>query len=105
MSLSSSKNIGNEMEELKLSHFLTHPVRLKIIFTLRRLGKSYIGQIARETGFSEELIGFHIASLAQHGFLHSEYGLNHTTKPPRAVKYFHLTEKVDQTLKDLKKRV
>ncbi|MFQ6134312.1 MAG: hypothetical protein ACE5KU_00665 [Nitrososphaerales archaeon] len=105
MTLSSSKKIGKEIEELKLSHYLTHPVRLKIILTIRRLGKSYIGQIARETGFSEELIGFHVASLAQLGFLHGEYGLNRSCKPPRAVKYFYLTDKVDQTFEALKNRV
>ncbi|MEA1872492.1 MAG: winged helix-turn-helix domain-containing protein [Chloroflexota bacterium] len=79
-------------------YVLSHPVRAAIVKVLRRKGNAYIAQIARELALSERLVSFHLSILATAGFVESEYALsNPVTAPPRVVKYYRLTPKVDET--------
>lgn len=82
-------------------YVLAHPVRLAIIDVLKKKKKAYIAQIAKELDLSERLISFHLSILSTTGLVESEYGLSNPTKnPPRAVRYYHITPKVDKVLKE-----
>jgi len=82
------------------AYVLSHPVRTAIIEILKKKQKAYIAQIAKELGLSERLVAFHLSILSTAGFVVSEYGLsNPQATPPRAVRYYHLTSKVDKVLK------
>jgi len=79
-------------------YVLSHPVRAAIIKVLKKKDSAYIAQIAKELNLSERLISFHLSILSTGGFVESEYALsNPMTAPPRVVKYYRLTPKVDET--------
>ena len=86
------------LEELGGAYTLSHPARAAIVALLRKKGKSYPAEIARELGLSERLVSFHLSMLSGGGFLVSEYALSNPGNPPRVVKYYQLTKKVDEAL-------
>ena len=87
-----------EIEEFNGAYILSHPVRAAIVKFLRKEGKAYISQIAKALGLSERLISFHLSMLSSAGFVESEYGLANPGNPPKAVRYYWLTPKVNETL-------
>ncbi len=90
-----------ELRKMGAAYPLSHPARASIIKLLKKEGKAYIAQLAEELGLSERLISFHLSVLSSGGFVESEYGLSNPGKnPPRVVRYYHLTEKVDETLRE-----
>ncbi len=90
-----------EFEEVGAAYPLSHPARASIIKFLKKEKKAYITQIAKALELNERLISFHLSVLSKGGFAESEYGLsNPSTNHPRAVRYYHLTEKVDKTLNE-----
>lgn len=83
------------------AYVLSHPVRAAIIEGLKKKQKAYIAQVANELGLSERLVSFHLSILSTAGFVESEYGLsNPRGTPPRAVRYYHVTPKVDEVLNE-----
>lgn len=82
-------------------YVLSHPVRAAIIQVLREKERAYIAQIAQELGLEDRLVSFHLSVLSTSGFVESEYGLsNPQVQPPRAVRYYCLTPKVDKALRE-----
>lgn len=82
-------------------YVLSHPVRRAVIEVLKKKQKAYIAQIANELGLSGRLVTFHLSILSTAGFVESEYGLsNPRGTPPRAVRYYHVTPKVDKVLNE-----
>lgn len=82
-------------------YVLGHPVRAAIIEVLKKKQKAYIAQIAKELDLSERLVSFHLSILSTTGLVESEYGLsNPRGTPPRAVRYYHVTPKVDKVLNE-----
>jgi len=50
---------------------------------------------------SERLVSFHLSMLSGAGFVTSEYALSNPGNPPRVVKYYRLTKKVDEAIQRL----
>lgn len=48
---------------------LSHPVRLRILSLLRKLGPATASQIARHLGLNSGATSYHLRQLAQHGFV------------------------------------
>jgi predicted ArsR family transcriptional regulator len=99
----------NEMEnrELQLVYALMQPTRQKIIKVLRASKEPlYIKQIAAEIGEKERNVSFHLATLAEYGFVEGEYreieALTHRSRVTgRAAKFYRLTPKVEAVIKKL----
>jgi len=88
-----------ELEELRGAYVLSHPARSRIVRLLKKEGKAYPAKIAEALQLSERLVSFHLSMLSTAGFVKSEYGLsNPVERPPRMVRYYELTPKVDKTL-------
>lgn len=80
------------------AYIISHPVRASIIKLLRKHQEMYISKMAKTLGVSERLAAFHLSMLASGGFVDSEYRLANPGSPPRVVRYYRLTQKVDKTL-------
>lgn len=90
----------DEMVHLGGAYTLSHPARAKIVKFLKKQQPAYIRQIAEGVRLSDRLVSFHLSMLSTGEFVESEYGLsNPETNPPRMVKYYRLTPKVDDTLR------
>ncbi len=88
-----------ELQKMGSIYPLSHPARASIIKMLKKEGKAYIAQIAEALGISERLASFHLSVLHSRGFVESEYGLSNPSKnPPRVVRYYYITDKVDKAL-------
>jgi len=90
---------------LKESMVLLHPIRYKIIETLREAGRAmYIDEIAKEVGEDRRLTSFHLTTLEEKGYAKSE--LQVVKKPSsmgKAGRFYQLTPKVDLMHKELAK--
>lgn len=90
-----------ELKKMGAIYPLSHPARASIVKLLKKKGKAYPAQIARDLGLSERLISFHLSVLRSSKFVDSEYALSNPSKnPARVVRYYHLTDKVDSALAD-----
>lgn len=86
------------------AYILMHPLRRRIIEILLKKGESYTAGLARALDMKgkERLIGFHLTVLAKNGFVEGEFKLANPVNPtPKAVKYYHLTDKTISTLKKI----
>lgn len=86
------------------AYVLMHPTRYQIIQILKEAeGPLYIAQIADKLQIDDKLASFHLSVLSKHGFVQSEFRLENPPRGgPKALKYYTLTEKVDQTLARIK---
>ncbi|MGD0257469.1 MAG: winged helix-turn-helix domain-containing protein [Thermoplasmata archaeon] len=88
-------------------YVLLQPTRQKIIQLLRESPRPmYITEIAAEIGESPRVTSFHLATLAQHGFVDGEFReieppTHHSAVTGRAAKYYRLTPKVGQVIREL----
>lgn len=93
-----------ELSDYADDYILMHPLRRRIIDELKE-GESYTAKLARDLGMerSGRLIGFHLTILARNGFVEGEFRLANPAdcSAPKAVKYYHLTEKTVSTLKKM----
>jgi len=89
-----------QMQKLSGAYTLSHPIRASIVKLLRQNEEMYVSKVAKELGISERLAAFHFSMLSSAGFVTSQYRLANPGSPPRVVRYYRLTSKVDQTLKD-----
>lgn len=88
------------------AYALVHPTRYKIVKLLRSKEKLYIAQIAKKLELNPKVASFHLTVLANYGFVDGDYGLKNPKKgAPKAVKYYRLTNKVDQVLSKLRKEL
>jgi predicted ArsR family transcriptional regulator len=85
-------------------HILTHPLRFKIVETLKKSkGPMFIGEIADALKADARLVSFHLVTLLQYGFVEGEWKVSSLPRSKgKAVKYYKLTPKVDQVFSHLK---
>lgn len=98
--------MSEEMSTLELGHILVHPIRYQIVRSIRENGRLYINQMADMLDIDRKVISFHLSTLSQYGFVESEYEvLKIPHSKGKAAKYFHLTDKVDEVLSNVKKEL
>jgi DNA-binding transcriptional ArsR family regulator len=68
---------------------LSHPHRLRIVALLRRRGRQYVSELARQVGLSRPLLHLHLAKLAEAGLVSRRHELSDDGK---ALAYFDLVE-------------
>ena len=100
----------NREDDLQLLYVLMQPTRQKIVRELKASKDPlYIQQIASRIGETPRNVSFHLATLADHGFVDGEYReITAPTPNPglgRAAKFYRLTPKVDETMKRLSKGI
>lgn len=84
--------------ELGGAYIISHPVRASIVKLLRENKKMYTSKMAKMLGLSDRLVAFHLSMLTTGGFVTSTYGQANPPNPPRIVRYYELTGKVDEVL-------
>jgi predicted ArsR family transcriptional regulator len=84
-------------------HILTHPLRYRIAETLTKSKEPmFIGQIAEAVRADARLVSFHLATMLDYGFVEGEWKVSKLPRSKgKAVKYYRLTAKADQTLAHL----
>lgn len=105
--MSNTSPNGADNKELQLMYALMQPTRQKIIKTLRTSKEPlYIKEIAEKIGEKERNVSFHLATLAEYGFVKGEYReiskpTHHSKVAGKAAKFYRLTPKVDAVIKKL----
>ena len=81
-------------------YILLQPIRWKIIRVLKKARRPmYIKEIAKEVGEDWKIVAFHLAKLADAGFVEGEFRVIELAKSKgRAGKFYRLTDKVDKVL-------
>jgi predicted transcriptional regulator len=84
-------------------YVLMQPTRWKIIQALKAAKTPlYIEELAKQVGEDRKNIAFHLLTLAEYGFVDSEYRVIEVPKENpghgKAGKYFWLTKKVDEII-------
>ena len=90
--------------DLQLLYVLMQPTRQKIIKKLKSSKEPmYIQQIADEIDETARNVSFHLATLAEYGFVDGEYReITAPTPNPglgKAAKFYRLTPKYDETIR------
>ncbi len=68
---------------------LANPHRLRILAALRRDGRNYVSQLAREVGISRPLLHLHLQKLEEAGLVTNEYEVSAEGK---ALKFFSVID-------------
>ena len=68
---------------------LANPHRLRIIAALKKDGRNYVSQLAREVGISRPLLHLHLAKLEAAGLVTSQHELSSDGK---ALNYFDVAD-------------
>jgi len=95
--------------DLELLYVLVQPTRQKIIKFLKNANEPvHIKEIAGQIGESPRNTSFHLATLAEHGFVEGEYReiekpTHHSPVTGRAAKFYTTTSKVDRIISKLAK--
>jgi predicted ArsR family transcriptional regulator len=109
--LTATKENGRSGIDMDSLYVLLQPTRQKIVQVLRESKEPmYIKQIADKIGESERNVSFHLLSLAEKGLVDGQYReieqAHHSEiVKGRAAKFYHLTPKVDEILKQLEKGI
>jgi len=102
--ISKSKN-----NDLELLYVLVQPTRQKIIkFLKNQNGAVHIKEIAGQIKESPRNTSFHLATLAEYGFVEGEYReiekpTHHSPVTGRAAKFYTTTSEVDRIISKLAK--
>ena len=102
------ETIENKTE---LLYVLMQPTRQKIIKVLKGTEEPlYIKEIAEKIVESERNTSFHLATLAENGFVEGQYReivkpTHHSAITGRAAKFYKITPKVDEVIKQLSQEV
>jgi len=88
-------------------YVLLHPLRRKIINLLQTDKEAYVKNIARQLEMNDKdrLVGFHLKVLEKHGFVTGRYAIENPTPVPTIVRYYSLTPKTNETLRNLAKNL
>jgi DNA-binding transcriptional ArsR family regulator len=68
---------------------LANPHRLRIVAALRRQGRNYVSELARQVGLSRPLLHLHLAKLAEAGLVTRRHELSDDGK---ALAFFDLVD-------------
>lgn len=105
MEMSEKKTVEDDGQLAKMLYVLMQPTRQKIVKLLQSGKSLYIEQIADAIKEDRRSVSFHLATLAEHGFVEGDYQLiKPAEKNPgsgRGGKFYHITPKVDEVLKKL----
>jgi len=105
--MSTTKPDRNGESDLQLLYVLMQPTRQKIIKVLSGSKEPlYITEIASKIGENPRNVSFHLATLAEYGFVDGEYReiekpAHHSAMTGRAGKFYRLTSKVGEVRKRL----
>ena len=93
-----------EESDIQLLYVLMQPTRQKIIRELKSSKEPmYIQQIAEKIGETARNVSFHLATLAEYGFVDGEYREIKAPAPNpglgKAAKFYRVTPKYDETLR------
>jgi predicted ArsR family transcriptional regulator len=104
--MSDKKLVEDDANLAKMVYVLLQPTRQKIVKLLKSSKEPlYIEQIADSIGEDRRSVSFHLATLAEYGFVEGDYELiKSASKNPgsgRGAKFYHTTAKVDQVLSQL----
>ena len=98
----SVKKNGEEDTLANLLYVLMQPTRQKIIKLLQLGEPLYIEQIAEKIGEDRRSVSFHLATLAENGFVEGEYReIERATKNPgrgRGAKFYRVTPRVKEVM-------
>jgi DNA-binding transcriptional ArsR family regulator len=92
--------IESETKLFNDAYILFHPARMIITRFLKKEGKSPTSRITKALGLSARLISFHISILQTSGFVESEYDLDSTSGSQRVARYYWITPKVDEIIRE-----
>lgn len=92
---------------VKEGSIMLHPIRWSILMTLKSAGEEmYIDPIADAIGRDRRLVSFHLATLAEYGFLESEFRVVEEPKSKgKAGRFYKLTPKFDEIRSKLVKAI
>ncbi len=94
-----------EDELLKDIHVLLHPIRYRIVELLAEK-PMHINRISNALGEERRLVSYHLLTLEEHGFLNSNYEISELPKlKGKAIRKYKVTEKVEEVISELKKRI
>ncbi|WP_342118589.1 ArsR/SmtB family transcription factor [Pseudoduganella sp. OTU4001] len=74
---------------LQVLEALANPHRLRILASLRKDGRNYVSQLARDVGISRPLLHLHLAKLEAAGLVRSQHELSSDGK---ALNYFEVAD-------------
>jgi predicted ArsR family transcriptional regulator len=96
-----------EKADLHLRYVMMQPTRQKILRVLKASPEPlYIKQIADKISEDPRTVSFHLATLAENGFVEGEYReierpAPHSSVRGRAAKFYRVTKKVNEVAKRL----
>ena len=91
---------AEDSQRATAAYVLAHPLRQRIITALRDGKEFSIKEISKHVGSDENIIGFHMVSLEQHGLVHRT--MRYANPVKRAESRFSRTEKVAEALEALR---
>jgi len=98
--MSNKKDLSQEAEA-NLLYVLMQPARQKIIKLLLQSKPLYIEQIAERIGMDRRSVSFHLATLAEKGFVEGQFEMIVEPRNPsrgRAAKFYKVTPKVKNVI-------
>ncbi len=94
-----------EDDLLKDVHVLLHPLRYRIAELLVEK-PMHINEISKVLVEERRLVSYHLLTLEEHGFLSSNYEISEQPKSKgKAIRKYEVTEKVEEVISELKKRI
>jgi len=103
--MSVKRNVSGEEELANLLYILMQPTRQKIVKLLQSGEPLYIEQIADKIKEDRRSVSFHLATLAENGFVEGEYkiieGATNNPGRGRGAKFYKLTPKVATVIERL----
>ena len=90
---------------LEEAHVLLHPIRFRIVEQLMEK-PMHINAISKALGAERRLISYHLLALEESGFVSSKYEISEKpTSKGKAMRKFWITEKVDDVVAEIKKKL
>jgi len=82
-----------------------HPIRFRIVELLAER-PMHINEISKALGDKRRLVSYHLLVLEEYGFLSSKYEISvHPKFKGKAVRKYKVTEKVEEVISELRKRL
>ena len=94
-----------EDELVKEAHVLLHPIRFRIVELLTK-EPMHINAISKAMGEERRLVSYHLMSLEEAGFVDSKYEISeHPKSKGKAIRKYWVTDKVDDVISAIKKKL
>ncbi len=87
------------------AHVLLHPIRYRIVELLAE-NPMHINQISKAMGEERRLVSYHLLALEERGFVNSKYEISESPKSKgKAIRKYWVTDKVDNVIAEIKKKL